>query len=42
MISGQSYNVTYNNLTANLKIFCKLGSCYWKIWFTTGHSCLCL
>jgi len=26
IILGQSYDVTYNNLTRNLKIVCKLGS----------------
>jgi len=25
MVLGQSYDMTYDNLTRNLKIFCKLG-----------------
>ena len=30
MILGQSYDMTYDNLTRNLKIFCKLGPRSWQ------------
>jgi len=38
MILGQSYDMAYDNLTRNLKIFCKLGP--WMIGMNFQHQSL--